>query len=436
MAITQTISVLPAAPDPAVDAPATFSSKAAAFVLAQKQMVPEMNTWVGQANSLSDDVNNWSSIAAQSSLDAQAAAAASAAASTATKWNPATNYAQGTAVWSLVDFLPYRRKVAGTTATDPANDPANWQIQTIKPSVKRSARNANAVLTAIDNAKLIDITANTFTQTFDAAANLGDGWYVWIRNAGTGDITLDPNGAETIDGLASFVMYPGEVRLVQTDGAALRSFVIRPFYKTDTTAGNFIKPPGYLRFDGGMWAGGASGGRIALGGGVVAFGGGGGAYVPFSFPASALSASEPYVVGAGGAAVSVIAPTGNPGGNSTFKGLTAYGGGGSNGAGGAAFFSNGTGVVMGPTSDTLYGGGATNGGTSSLAGRTVYGGGAGSSYDTGDGIRTPGPSVFGGQGGTADGAAGTAPGGGGAAAKNAAQSGAGARGEFRIWGVV
>lgn len=52
MAITQVITTLPAAPDPATDTRDEFSTKAAASVLAQKAMVPELNTWAGQVNAI------------------------------------------------------------------------------------------------------------------------------------------------------------------------------------------------------------------------------------------------------------------------------------------------------------------------------------------------------------------------------------------------
>lgn len=75
--ITQAITLLPAAPDPATDDAPTFSTKAAAMVLGQKAMVPEMNTYAGQANALATGVD-----AAAAAADADAATA-SAAASTA-----------------------------------------------------------------------------------------------------------------------------------------------------------------------------------------------------------------------------------------------------------------------------------------------------------------------------------------------------------------
>ena len=53
MAITQVISTLPDAPDPATDTRDQFSTKAAASVLAQKAMVPELNAWAEQVNAIS-----------------------------------------------------------------------------------------------------------------------------------------------------------------------------------------------------------------------------------------------------------------------------------------------------------------------------------------------------------------------------------------------
>jgi hypothetical protein len=57
MTITQVISTLPDNPDPAIDAPTVFSQKAAASVLAQKAMVPELNAWSTQANALALALN-------------------------------------------------------------------------------------------------------------------------------------------------------------------------------------------------------------------------------------------------------------------------------------------------------------------------------------------------------------------------------------------
>lgn len=53
-------------------------------------------------------------------------------------------------------------------------------------------------LVELDRGKRIRCTG-TFTLSVTAAATLGAGWYCWVFNAGTGVITIDPNGSETID---------------------------------------------------------------------------------------------------------------------------------------------------------------------------------------------------------------------------------------------
>jgi hypothetical protein len=74
-----------------------------------------------------------------------------------------------------------------------------WVTVSTSPTIVRSARTSNTILGTADVSTLIDITSGTFTQTFTAAATLGSGWFCYIRNSGTGDITLDPNASETIE---------------------------------------------------------------------------------------------------------------------------------------------------------------------------------------------------------------------------------------------
>lgn len=55
--ITQVITTLPDGPDPATDTPDSFTTKAAARVLAEETWVTEMNTWRTQANALAAGLN-------------------------------------------------------------------------------------------------------------------------------------------------------------------------------------------------------------------------------------------------------------------------------------------------------------------------------------------------------------------------------------------
>ena len=70
--ITQSITTLPAAPDPATDTPAEFSTAASAYVLAQKAMVPQLNTWAGQVNTVAGEVNGHAATTAQDAIDTAA----------------------------------------------------------------------------------------------------------------------------------------------------------------------------------------------------------------------------------------------------------------------------------------------------------------------------------------------------------------------------
>ena len=336
----------------------------------------------------------------------------------------------------------------------------NTEIQTV-------TRTSNIILDEDNNSNFIDITSGTFTQTFTSAATLGNGWFCYIRNSGTGDITLDPNGSETIDGRSSFKMYPQELRLIQSDGTNLISTVLKSFYKTFTSSSTFTNPPGYTSLAGMLWGGGGGGGKQNS---YYGTGGGGGACHLFNVPSSLFSTSCSVVIGAGGAGVfAANNGAGASGGTSSFDSkIYAYGGGGGInttsqssgvGGGGGGLMTAGNGAAAGrPTSavgpgyvngldDSGFGGAFSDNSSIGYAfsgggcggpfnftqgGPSIYGGGGGAG-NTGN---TGGTSVFGGNGGDYM-SNGIAPGGGGGGSKtDGIGSGAGAKGELRIWGVV
>jgi len=315
------------------------------------------------------------------------------------------------------------------------------------PTVVLSARTSNTILGTADASKLIDITSGTFTQTFTAAATLGSGWFCYIRNSGTGDITLDPNASELIDGLTSYVMYTGETRLVQCTGTAFTSVVLTSFSKTYTANDTFTKPPGYQQFSALAWSGGGSGQRTNNAT-TVSVGGGGGGCGNFTVPAASLSATETVTIGAGGAAVTTVAG-GNVGTNTTLGTLIKVYAGASAVSGGSVL--GGLPTTTGVTdyeggkagtapANSYWGGGASASNGSNPGGDCWYGAGAGGGLSNAAVANLPGTSVFGGNGGAAlsasNGTAGSAPGGGGGATQTGTASGAGARGELRIWGTL
>lgn len=56
------------------------------------------------------------------------------------------------------------------------------------------------------------------TFTLPSAVTVGNDWFVSLRNGGTGDLTVTPQGVETINGDASLVMAPGDSATLITDG--------------------------------------------------------------------------------------------------------------------------------------------------------------------------------------------------------------------------
>jgi hypothetical protein len=124
MTISQRITALPPAPDPAVHARTEFAQVAAASVLAQRGLPVELNAFATQANDTAADVNARATAAEQASQSAEAAKIAALAAAGAQPWVSGTTYAKNSVAISQVNFQPYRRQVAGAGTVDPANDTA------------------------------------------------------------------------------------------------------------------------------------------------------------------------------------------------------------------------------------------------------------------------------------------------------------------------
>ena len=70
-----------------------------------------------------------------------------------------------------------------------------------------------------DNNFIVNCSANTFTVALPSAASLPIGFNITIWNTGTGTITIDPNGTETIDVQTTLLLQTGEGLQIVCDGA-------------------------------------------------------------------------------------------------------------------------------------------------------------------------------------------------------------------------
>lgn len=109
---------------------------------------------------------------------------------------------------------PVNESQGGTNADNFTDARINMNLN---PSLNSQTMAYQAVVA--DRGTLIHYTgAGGVTLSFEAAATLGDGWSVFVRNDSAGDITLDPDGAELINGAATLVLEATRAIQVFCDG--------------------------------------------------------------------------------------------------------------------------------------------------------------------------------------------------------------------------
>lgn len=412
------------------NAAAGFRDQASTSASTASTKAAEASTSAATASTKASQAATSASNAAASAATATSEANRAQAAADSISGGPVTSVNNKTGVVTLVptDIAAAATQVEMEAGTEPA-------IRMVSPlrvaqaisalggsSIIRSARSTNTQLVKADKGKLIVFGAGSaFTQTFDSASTLGNGWWVYIQNIGPSDVNLDPFGSQYIDGLISFRCYTGEARIVYCDGTELRSIVINSFYKKFEYSDAFTKPPGYKKFMGDLWGGGASGGKSGSG---QVLGGGGGAWAPIDILSSSLGSSSSIVIAAStpGATSNGAGPT--VGSSSSFAGVVAPGGV----------------AVVNPTNAGRFSDGFGGAASISSGRDNLRGGAGGAGFDTSSNVSAAGgASIYGGAGGangdTTSGGDGVAPGGGGGATRTGSKAGDGARGELRLWGI-
>ena len=174
-----TISTLPTAPA-RTDAPATFISRADAFLAALVTMQSELNTSIGAMNTdiggiaanvtAAQDAQTAAELA---ETNAEAAQAAAEAASNATLWVSGTSYSAGDVVYSPVDYKSYRANTATSGTTDPSAS-ADWTKLTY--ALPSQSGNAGKYLTTDGTNESWDTVSagGVTTATASGAISAGD----------------------------------------------------------------------------------------------------------------------------------------------------------------------------------------------------------------------------------------------------------------------
>ena len=90
---------------------------------------------------------------------------------------------------------------------------------TLNQSMPVSTFNSNYTTGSSDRAKVLVWNGGAGTLSLTSAPTVGADWFVNVRNSGTGDLTIDPNSSELINGGATLILAPGDSCIVVTDGA-------------------------------------------------------------------------------------------------------------------------------------------------------------------------------------------------------------------------
>lgn len=270
---------------------------------------------------------------------------------------------------------------------------SGWLVKSTIDETFVLGRSSNTILGLSDIGKAIVATAG-FTQTFTAAATLGDGWRVAYRVESGATVIFDPNSSETIDGATTKTIVGPTSGFISCNGSAFFtigfSASARPTRQVFTSgSGTYTTPANVTRIKIRMVGGGGGGGGAANAGGGT---GGTGGSTTFSTYTAAGG-----VGGVGGASGSIGsggaggASSGSPNfGVTGGSGASPYGSGtpvdGPGGAGGAAAFGgagNPVRTAAGGDGKTNTGAGGAGGGSSS--GSVFFpggGGGAGAYIET------------------------------------------------------
>lgn len=112
----------------------------------------------------------------------------------------------------------YGASASATNASSLAGLGLKAIATTLNQSIEVSSFNANYTAGSSDRSKALIWTGGAGTLSLTGAPVLGNDWFIQVRNAGSGNLTIDPNSSELINGVATLTLAPGDSCIVITDG--------------------------------------------------------------------------------------------------------------------------------------------------------------------------------------------------------------------------
>jgi hypothetical protein len=145
-----------------------------------------------------------------------------------------TDNSMAAGVWSVLEY-------GASTSTANASALAGTGIVAVgtvlSQSVPVTEFNSSFAVGINDRAKFYNWTGAAGTLTLPTPASVGDNWFIYLRNSGTGDVAANPPGSVTINGLLSLDFAPGDSAIIVSDGTNFSTigYGQAPFFEFDYT---------------------------------------------------------------------------------------------------------------------------------------------------------------------------------------------------------
>ncbi len=128
-----------------------------------------------------------------------------------------TNNSTQDGAWAT---LQYGSAVSEADASSLAGTGIVAVSTTLSPAIPVSSFNTDITLGVASRAKLYVWTSAAGNMHLPLPGTVGDNWFVFFRNSGTGALVVDPEGVSLIDGLATKSFQPGESATIISDGTS------------------------------------------------------------------------------------------------------------------------------------------------------------------------------------------------------------------------